>query len=77
MVPHAGPPNAPAPFLRAALQGREVAVMVATLGSYRLWSMSPDRCMAVSYPGLEDAPTVQWSKPSELFSMRPDTTFAE
>jgi hypothetical protein len=50
------PPNAPAPFLRAAREGREVTV---------------------SYPGLEDSPTIQWSKPSELFSLRPDTTSAE
>jgi Pyridoxamine 5'-phosphate oxidase len=116
-------PNAPAPFLRAARERREVAVMVATfdppadvrqvrmtgparleeqdfgrvrrlyqryvatwtpswerqatLGSYRLWSMSPDRGMAVSYPGLEDGPTFNWSKPSELFSLRRYTTAAE
>jgi Pyridoxamine 5'-phosphate oxidase len=49
----------------------------ATSANYHLWSMSPDRGMAVSYPGLEDSPTFQWSKPSELFSLRPDTTSAE
>jgi hypothetical protein len=110
----------PAPFLRAARERREVAVMVATfdppadvrqvrmtgparleeqdfervrrlyrryvaawtpkwerqatLASYRPWSMSPDRGMAVSYPGLEDRPAFQWSKAFELFSLRSDTT---
>jgi hypothetical protein len=40
----------------------------ATSANYFLWSMSPDRGMAVSYPGLRDSPTFRWSEPSELFS---------
>jgi hypothetical protein len=109
----AEPPGLPAPFLRAARAGAEVAVMVATFqppadvrqvrmtgparleerdharvrrlydryvgawtprwerqataDSYRLWSMSPDRGMAVAYPGLEDGPTFRWSQRSGLF----------
>jgi hypothetical protein len=39
----------------------------ATADSYRLWSMSPDRGMAVAYPGLEDGPTFRWSQRSGLF----------
>jgi hypothetical protein len=39
----------------------------ATSGSYHLWSMSPDRGMAVTYPGLKDGPTFRWSEPSALF----------
>jgi hypothetical protein len=30
---------------------------------YRLWSMSPQRGMAVTYPGLEDGPVLRWSEP--------------
>ena len=105
-------PGQPAPFLRAARERAEVAVMVATFDppadvrqvrmtgparleqldharvrrlygryvdgwtpkwerqatsvSYRLWSMSPERGMAVAYPGLEDSPTYRWSEPSGL-----------
>jgi hypothetical protein len=108
-------PGLPAPFLRAARERAEVAVMVATFNppsdvrqvrmtgparleerddarvrrlyhryvgawtpkwerqataaSYRLWSMSPDRGMAVTYPGLEDGPTFRWSEPSGLFRL--------
>jgi NAD(P)-dependent dehydrogenase (short-subunit alcohol dehydrogenase family) len=40
----------------------------ANSANYFLWSMSPDRGMAVSYPGLRDSPTFRWSEPSELFS---------
>lgn len=98
----------PSPFLRAAAEGREVAVMVATFdppdvrqvrvsgparlearegariraiygryidawtpgweeqassAGYQLWSMSPQRGMAVSYPGLENGPVFRWSEP--------------
>ncbi|MEV7548104.1 pyridoxamine 5'-phosphate oxidase family protein [Amycolatopsis sp. NPDC089917] len=101
----------PAPFLDAARENREVAVMVATFdppGDVRqvrmtgpagletkdvarirriyeryipewspawadhaaspdalLWSMSPDRGMAVAYPGLENRPVFRWSNPAE------------
>lgn len=104
----------PAPFLDAARDEREVAVMVATFdppddvrqvrmtGPARLeakdvarvrriyeryvpewtaawakhaaspnaglWSMSPERGMAVTYPGLENGPVFRWSKPIELFA---------
>jgi len=110
------PPGRPSPFLRAAREQHDVAVMVATFNppadvrqvrmtgtaqleerddervrriyrryvdawapnweqqatsaSYHLWSMSPDRGMAVSYPGLSDGPTFRWSEPSGLFSLR-------
>jgi Pyridoxamine 5'-phosphate oxidase len=109
-------PDLPFPFLRAAREREDVAVMVATfsppadvrqvrmtgpalleerddqrvrrlygryvdawtpkwerqatLASYRLWSMSPDRGMAVTYPGLNDGPTYRWSEPSGLFRLR-------
>jgi hypothetical protein len=109
----AEPPGVPAPFVRAAREGAEVAVMVATFdppadvrqvrmtgparlevqdharvrrlyeryvdawtprwerqatsAGYRLWSMSPDRGMAVAYPGLEDGPAFRWSEPTGLF----------
>lgn len=108
-------PGQPAPFVRAACERAEVAVMVATFdppadvrqvrltgparleerddarvrrlyrryvdawtprwerqataASYRLWSMSPDRGMAVAYPGLLDGPTFRWSEPSGLFGL--------
>ncbi|OXM54491.1 pyridoxamine 5'-phosphate oxidase family protein [Amycolatopsis alba] len=101
----------PAPFLDAARDHREVAVMVATFdppddvrqvrmtGSARLetkdvarvrriyeryvpawspswaehaaspdallWSMSPDRGMAVAYPGLENRPVFRWSSAAD------------
>jgi hypothetical protein len=101
-----GPPS---PFLRAAAEGREVAVMVATFNppddvrqvrvsgparleerddarvraiydryidewtpgwhgqatsaDYRLWSMRPERGMAVTYAGLADRPVFRWSGP--------------
>jgi hypothetical protein len=41
----------------------------ATSPSYRLWSMSPDRGMAVTYPDLKDSPTYRWSKPSGLLDL--------
>jgi Pyridoxamine 5'-phosphate oxidase len=41
----------------------------ATLASYRLWSMSPERGMAVTYPDLRDGPTYRWSEPSGLFGL--------
>jgi hypothetical protein len=108
-------PGLPAPFLRAARERAEVAVMVATFdpptdvrqvrmtgparleerddtrvrrlyhryvdawtpkwerqataASYRLWSMSPDRGVAVTYPGLEDGPTFRWSESAGLFRL--------
>ena len=111
----AEPPGLPAPFLRAASERAEVAVMVATFNpptdvrqvrmtgparleerddarvrrlyhryvdawtpkwerqataaSYRLWSMSPDRGMAVTYPGLQDGPTFRWSESAGLFRL--------
>ena len=101
--------NPPSPFLRAAAEGQEVAVMIATFSppgdvrqvrvsgparleerddarvraiygryidewtptwheqatsaGYRLWSMLPERGMAVTYPGLEDRPVFRWSEP--------------
>jgi len=114
---HTPEPNGvPSPFLRAAREQQDVAVMVATFNppadvrqvrmtgtaelgerddervrriyrryvdawtpnweqqatsaTYHLWSMSPDRGMAVSYPGLTDGPTFRWSEPSGLFSLR-------
>ena len=42
----------------------------ATSAGYRLWSMSPERGMAVAYPGLSDGPAVRWAGPSELFGLR-------
>jgi hypothetical protein len=42
----------------------------ATSASYHLWSMSPDRGMAVSYPGLNDSPTFRWSESSMAFASR-------
>lgn len=106
----------PSPFLRAAREHQDVAVMVATFNppadvrqvrmtgraqfgardkqrvrriyrryvdawaakweqqatspSYHLWSISPDRGMAVSYPSLNDGPIFRWSEPSGLFSLR-------
>ena len=41
----------------------------ATSPSSRLWSMSPERGMAVAYPGLEDSPTYRWLRPSGLFRL--------
>ena len=42
----------------------------ATSAGYRLWSMSPERGMAVAYPGLNDGLAVRWAGPSELFGLR-------
>jgi hypothetical protein len=110
-------PDRPAPFLQAAAQERDVAVMIATFdppadvrqvrttgrarlearddqrlrriydryvdgwspkwerqvtaANYHLWSMLPQRGMAVAYPNLEDGPTFRWSEPSTLFATRP------
>jgi hypothetical protein len=110
------PEAGPAPFLRAAGENREVAVMVATFSppddvrqvrmtgparlagrdeervrriyrryvrawspawdrqaastSYRLWAMSPQRGMAVTYPGLADRPVFSWSEPAGLLALR-------
>jgi hypothetical protein len=38
----------------------------ATSADYQLWSMSPQRGMAVAYPGLIDSPTFRWSEPWRL-----------
>jgi Pyridoxamine 5'-phosphate oxidase len=38
----------------------------ATSPDYHLWSMSPQRGMAVAYPGLKDGPAFRWSEPSRL-----------
>jgi Pyridoxamine 5'-phosphate oxidase len=35
----------------------------ASSAGYRLWSMSPQRGMAVTYPGLESGPVFRWSEP--------------
>jgi hypothetical protein len=35
----------------------------ATSADYRLWSMLPQRGMAVTYPGLDDRPVFRWSEP--------------
>lgn len=105
------PDGRPSPFLTAARDYREVAVMVATFDppddvrqvrmtgparlevedvariqriyeryipawsmdwadhaaapGARLWSMSPDRGMAVAYPGLENRPVFRWSSAAE------------
>jgi hypothetical protein len=110
------PEAGPAPFLRAAAENREVAVMVATFSppddvrqvrmtgparqagrdeervrriysryvrawspawdrqvasaSYRLWAMSPQRGMAVTYPDLADGPVFRWSEPAGLLALR-------
>jgi hypothetical protein len=41
----------------------------ATSPSYRLWSMLPERGMAVAYPDLEDSPTYRWLEPTGLFRL--------
>jgi Pyridoxamine 5'-phosphate oxidase len=110
------PQAGPAPFLRAAAEGAEVAVMVATFSppddvrqvrmtgparlenrdeervrriygryvpawspawdrqatsaSYQLWTMSPQRGMAVTYPGLADRPVFTWSELAGLLAAR-------
>jgi hypothetical protein len=38
----------------------------ATSPDYQLWSMSPQRGMAVAYPGLNDGPVFRWSEPWRL-----------
>ena len=35
----------------------------AASAGYRLWSMRPERGMAVTYPGLADRPVFRWSDP--------------
>jgi len=37
---------------------------------YQLWSMSPQRGMAVAYPDLKDSPTFRWSEAARLFDLR-------
>lgn len=44
----------------------------ATSDRFRLWSMLPDRGMAVAYPGLADAPVYRWSDPTELERGEPE-----
>jgi hypothetical protein len=106
----------PAPFLRAAREAHDVAVMVATFDPpddvrqfravgparleerdvsrvrriyeryvpewspswsshaestrFRLWSMVPERGMAVTFPGLDDSPTYRWSTEADLLARR-------
>lgn len=36
----------------------------ATSDDYCLWSMTPERGMAVAYPGLADGPAFHWSDPA-------------
>lgn len=105
----------PAPFLHAAREGGDVAVMVATFDPprdvrqfrtvgparleerdvsrvrriyeryvpewsdswsshaesprFRLWSMAPERGMAVTYPDLDDRPTYRWSTGADLLAL--------
>ncbi|MCR3722704.1 Pyridoxamine 5'-phosphate oxidase [Prauserella flava] len=40
----------------------------ATSDRLRLWSMLPERGMAVAYPGLAEAPVYRWSEPTWLDS---------
>jgi hypothetical protein len=35
----------------------------ATSAHFRLWSMLPQRGMAVTYPALADGPVFRWSEP--------------
>ncbi|GAA1246526.1 hypothetical protein GCM10009676_35900 [Prauserella halophila] len=42
----------------------------AASGRFRLWSMVPERGMAVAYPGLAEAPVYRWSEPAEPTSSR-------
>jgi Pyridoxamine 5'-phosphate oxidase len=42
----------------------------ATSEDYCLWSMSPDRGMAVAYPGLAGGPPFYWSGPAEFEALR-------
>jgi hypothetical protein len=106
----------PAPFLRAAGEAHDVAVMVATFdppddvrqfravgparlekrdvsrvrriyeryvpewspswsshaesAKFRLWSMVPERGMAVTFPGLDDSPTCRWATEADLLARR-------
>ncbi|MGH3505374.1 MAG: pyridoxamine 5'-phosphate oxidase family protein [Nocardioidaceae bacterium] len=41
----------------------------ATASHYHLWSMSPQRGMAVAYRNLEDSPAFRWSDPSRLLRL--------
>jgi hypothetical protein len=36
----------------------------ATSAGFRLWSMLPERGMAVTYPGLANGPVFRWSRQS-------------
>jgi hypothetical protein len=38
----------------------------ATSPDYRLWAMSPQRGMAVAYPGLTGGPPFRWSGPADF-----------
>lgn len=44
----------------------------AASNRFCLWSMRPDRGMAVAYPGLADAPVYRWSEPAELDRRAPE-----
>lgn len=43
----------------------------ATSENYRLWSMTPERGMAVAYPGLAGGPPFRWSGPDAFLARRP------
>jgi hypothetical protein len=56
--------------------GRPASVATVTAGGhpaasagYRLWSMSPDRGMAVAYPGLADGPVFSWAEPAAFAAL--------
>jgi hypothetical protein len=42
----------------------------ATSEDYCLWSMTPERGMAVAYPGLDDGPAFHWSDSAAFQSIR-------
>jgi hypothetical protein len=43
----------------------------ATSENYGLWSMTPERGMAVAYPGLAGGPPFRWSGPDAFLALRP------
>ena len=43
----------------------------ATSKNYGLWSMTPERGMAVAYPGLAGGPPFRWSGPDAFLALRP------
>ena len=58
------------------LYGRYVSIWTptwqkqATSPDYQLWSVAPQRGMAVSYPGLKGGPAFRWLEPSRLSGLR-------